>query len=158
MTTVAMLVAADADVSTDARLTDVARIRQRGQQQKEGTENVFPLGDPGDRLNVKWVHPEYASHERAAPRVVRQAAKQLEHEQRVDDVENEVGDVVRTGVCTKERDVEQVRQPRHRMPVRGVPGRQRPPRGPPIQTLQHRRVFRDIGRIIPIDELEVAYG
>ena len=72
-------------------------------------------------------------------------------------MEEQIRDVLRPGIHSVKLDVEHVRQPGHRMPVGCIRGRQSPLRALPCQPSGNMDIIKDVFRIVPHYESEIAY-
>ena len=54
-------------IAVGDRSLRVSHIGKQRQKTEEGAQDVFPLGYPGHRLDVKWMHAEQGGHKRAGP-------------------------------------------------------------------------------------------
>ena len=94
-----------------------------------------------------------AADKGTAARRRRDVNEQSEQQQRVDDVEDEIGDVMGAGREPEELHVDEVRQPRQRMPVGVVERGERPRDGRARQPVCDVRVLTDVDGIVELDEI-----
>ena len=148
----------DRKIATGARAPRVRGVGQQGRRPEKGAQHVFAFGDPGDRLDVHGMGGEQGSHDCARPSRTGQRDEQHEQQQAVQDVEREVGQMVRAGLEAEELDVRHVRDPREGVPVaflsrpegpgdvvRGEAGRDVP-------------VFSHVLRVVESDERMLPHG
>ena len=91
---------------------------------------------------------EECCHERTPAQCLRHPVKQPEQQQGIENMEEQIGDVLRSSVHSVKLHVEHVRQPGYRMPVGCIRRRQSPPSALPCQAPGNMEVLRDILRIV----------
>jgi hypothetical protein len=73
-------------------------------------------------------------------------------------VKQQIHNMVRAGVQSEKLDIEHVRQPRHRMPIREIAGRHGPFRGRERESALYFGVLVDIAGIVEAEERVMPYG
>jgi len=139
-------------VELDPRLLDVFHIGPDGQQSKEGTQHVFPLGNPGHRFHVERMQTEESGHQRAWPQGTRHQVKHPEKKHSVSHMDHQTGDMMSGGLQAKKLAVCHVRDPGERMPESSLQCRQRPSNIGPAQATLNSKVVQDVQIVIQIDK------
>ena len=67
--------------------SDIAQVGQHGEQPENGAQDVLPLHDPGDRLDVKRMDGEQRRDEGAPQQAPRHRGQHLEEEKGVREVQ-----------------------------------------------------------------------
>src|SRR5580765_3707696 len=80
-------------------------------------------------------------------------AQPEEQQDGIEGVERRTDQQMRSGVSAEEHDIELVRKPRYRMPIRGVNAREVPTDAGRSQSAQNVGIVRDVEGIVVIDEL-----
>jgi hypothetical protein len=104
----------------------VAGVGVDSEEEEEGAEDVFTLGDPGDGFDVQGVEGEERRDEGAGPEGARHSIEDQEEEDGVEEVEEEAGEVVSSRCKAVEPGIKHVGQPRQGMPIAGVAGAKGP--------------------------------
>jgi hypothetical protein len=125
----------------------------KGQQQEKRAQNVLALRHPRHRLDVQGMCSEERGDDAAAPERAGGETQPEEEQHGIEDVKEHAHEQVRTGIGAEERDVELVRQPRHRVPVGGVNARKGPANAGRGQAAEDVGIVGDVERIVVIDEL-----
>ena len=112
--------------TSDFRLLHIADIRPEAEQSEKRAQNVLPFSHPVDRFDVQRVHRKEGGDEGAAPQRAGQFLEQQEQEQRVGDMEEQVGEVMAGRIQLEQLTIEHVRKPGEGMPVGGISGLERP--------------------------------
>src|SRR5439155_9347171 len=92
------------------------RVCPNRQEPKECAEDVFSLGDPGDRFHVQRMPGEEPRDTGAAPLRASQPPQYEKEEQSVGDVQQHAGEVMARRMQVKELAIGHVRKPGQRMP------------------------------------------
>ena len=83
---------------------DVLDIGPEGEEEEEGAEDVFAFGEPGDRFNVQGMDGEEGGDKGARPLGASHLAQDEEKQESIGQVEEEVVEMVPTGIQAKELD------------------------------------------------------
>ena len=132
----------DRQVPSSGPPPDVLTVSREGQQEEAPAQHVLALGDPRDRFHVKGVHREQERHHRAPPRRAGHPEQDQEQQERVDEVEQDVDEVVEPGVEPEQLHVDHVREPRDWVPVGDDEARARVLQPDPAHALEDVRVRR----------------
>ena len=134
---------------------DIAGISEQGEEEKESAEHILPFGHPGDGLHMERVQCKERGDKRAPPGGARQALEQQEQQGGIGGMEQQTDQVVPPCVKAEQLHVQQMRDPRHWMPVleAGVAGLKGPDQVSPRQALLHVRVGGHVAVVIIIDEI-----
>jgi hypothetical protein len=104
----------------DFGLFDVSHIRAQGEQPKEGAEDIFAFGDPGDRFDVQGMQGKESGDQRTQPELRGQAVQEEQEKQGVGNMEQHTGQVVAGGIESVELAVEHVGEPGQGVPIVGI--------------------------------------
>ncbi len=95
-------------------------------------------------------------HQRAPPARTAQAFQKLKEKNGVGEMEEQIGQVVASGVEEEQRTIQHVGHPGDRMPVAGVGARQGPAHSFPSQSVLHHRIVCHVKMVVVVDELMVS--
>jgi len=107
-------------------LLGVARVREQREEEKKSAQHILALGDPCDRFDVRGMPREQRRDRRAPPRPARHTQQREKQQHGIRRVQQDVNEMLRAGTRAEQLPVEHVREPRERMPVRGVAAAERP--------------------------------
>jgi len=97
------------------------------------------------------------TNKQAAPGESRGSLQQQKKKHAVGGMEQDVDFVMSSGVQAEELAVERVREPRQRMIVGGVQGRERPLDGRPGKAATNVRVAGEVGVVVVVEKSVVSY-
>ena len=116
----------DKSEAAHARLLGVARVREQREDEKKSAQHILALGDPCDRFDVRGMPREQRRDRRARPRSARHTQQREKQQHGIRRVQQDVNEMLWAGTRAEQLPVEHVREPRERMPVRGVAAAERP--------------------------------
>ena len=98
----------------------VSSVCAERQYPERATEQIFPLGDPRDRFNAQWVNGENRRHESARAGPARHANENEEEQCGIERMQDQVRRMMAGRVRPVALNIQHVRQPRQRVPIRRV--------------------------------------
>jgi len=139
------------------RAAGIPDIEPQGPEHEKGAEDILSFGHPGHRFHVQGMKGEEKCNGGALPDRRRHPVQDEKEQERIGRVKEKTHPVMAPRVHSEEGHVQQVGNPRDRVPVAGM-GRDEGPgetsrREPPSDM----RVLRDVLFIIEIDELVAAH-
>ena len=134
-------------------MADVTDVGQQRQHEEQAAEDVLPLGHPGHRFRPQRMDGEDGRHEGAGPEIAGHPPEGEEEQNRGGGVQQQIGGVVSAGVRSVELVVQNVGEPRQRMPVAGMAGCEGPADFLGDRTLNDMRIFVDVFVVVVVDEL-----
>src|SRR5947209_8118302 len=107
---------------------------------------------------MQRVYSKQCRHECTAPHRVTYLMQQPKEQQSISDVQNDIGHVVWSGIQAVHLDIEHVRKPRKRVPVRRMARREGPPDAIPRQSRSDVRILRYVFGIVIVQKIVISEG
>src|ERR1041384_2600331 len=95
----------------------MARVGAEHEEKKEGAEDIFALGNPGDRLDMQGMKGEQGRHKCTRPLSTGHSPQSQEQKNRVGNTNQNADEVVACCFIPKELPMEHVRQPSQWVPI-----------------------------------------
>jgi len=146
----------DEQISPRPRSFDVPAVRPHREQPEEGGQDVLALGHPRHGFHVERVEGKQGGDDDALPAGLRHPKQNDEQQHGIRDVEQKIREMVPAGSQPEELNVRQVGDPRQRVPIGEVKRREGPADPFERDSLLNLSVFRDITRVIEIDEIALS--
>ena len=132
-----------------------AEIEEQRAQPEEGVEDVLPLGDPGDRLDVRRVQRPEPRREPAGGRRQGQLAREEAHLEGVAGVQEHVVEMEQPRPVVGREPLEAIEGEEHRVEA-GIAAVG--PAPPERVGRGHPRILVDVDGIVPVDEVRPQRG
>lgn len=137
-----------------ARPPDECEIGPDREQPEQAAQDLFPFGDPNNRLDMERMDREEQRHECASPPRSGQPPQNQEQEYRVDRVKKDVSEMMPAAVQSVKTDAQHVGEPRQRKPVGRVARPEGPRDGYWTQAIPDIEVVDDEFRVVVTGELK----
>ena len=89
----------------------IPRVRPQGEEEEEGAEDIFALGNPGDGFDVQGVQGEQGGDQSARPDGTGELAEQPEQQEAIGKMQGQIHQMVACGMNAKELAIGHVREP-----------------------------------------------
>ena len=96
---------------------------------------------------------EKRRHQGAAPDRSRHFLQEQEKQRHVGAVQKDVGQMMKARLDAEKLDIQEMRNPRHGMPVAGRAGLEGPGQTVAVEARPHIRIFRHVGLVVETDKI-----
>ena len=135
----------------------VPLVGSQGQEAEQRAQHGFAFRDPCDGFDIERMQRKQRRHHEAAAGVAGRALQDPEEQHGVDCMEQNVLVMRAGGIESEELNVDGVRHPGERMPIAGIPMRERPQHGPSRKAIFDVRILCDVLGIVDVGEGVVVH-